>query len=439
MMIAESLHKRGDVAGAMRGYSQILAQHRDFLPAYFNAAIVAYQLREYTRARLLWERVLAVVPMHANTHYNLGTLLQETGALDLAIDHFKCALAAKPDFPEAHTNLGTAYLAKGLPDFAIKHLTEATKHPGKTPEARFNRAFANLILGRYDEGWADYEGRWDSPIFSIEYQRTFAQLKWQGEPGRKLFLWAEQGFGDTIMMWRFIPEVVRRLHRGGGWIADLLTVEVQAPLHRLLAGNAPPGVTVIPVGTAIPDFDVQLPMMSLPHVLGVTLESIPPAPYLQSVEDVPTLDRKKRNIGIVWAGTKKHRNDARRSIPAAELAPLFNLRGINWWVVQQDRREELADVPSDGTLLLIELQDFAHTAALLRGLDRVITVDTAVAHLAGALGVPCWLMLSAWPDYRWMLDRSDSPWYPRTRLFRQQRIGEWNPVIQEIANALTAC
>lgn len=433
MRIAESLHKRGDIAGAMRSYAAILQRDPNFLPAYFNAAIAAYQLREYTRARVLWERVLQRIPTHANTHYNLGTLLQEMGNIDRAIDHFRSALAVKPDFPEAHTNLGTALLAQGRADEAIAHFTAATEHPGRTPEARFNRSFANLILGRFREGWSDYEGRWDSPIFRVEYQRLFQQLLWHGESGVRLFLWAEQGFGDTIMMWRFLPQVVAQLGAGGS-----LIVEVQAPLRRLLAGNAPPGVQVIGVGTPPPGFDMQLPMMSLPYTLNLELETIPPAPYLSSVEEVPRLPATPRNVGIAWAGSAKHRNDRHRSIPATALAPIFNVSDVRWWVLQQERLEGLADVDSDAKLLFLGLEDFGHTAALISALDLVITVDTAVAHLAGALGTPCWLLLSAWPDYRWMLARRDSPWYGSLRLFRQAQVGDWSPVVEEVRDALAA-
>jgi hypothetical protein len=434
MARADARHRRGDIPGALQGYASILQRHHDFIPAFFGAGIAYYQLREYAKGKACFERVLRALPLHANTHYNYGVLLQETGDLEGACQHYRTALGVHPHFHEAATNLGSALLGLGQPEAAIEWLTKATQWPGGKPEARFNRAFANLSLGRYREGWDDYEGRWRSPIFSAEYRRSYEQLVWKGEPHARLFLWAEQGYGDTIMMWRFLPQVVERLQGG------TLIVEVQTALKRLLAAHAPAGVTVLGVGDPVPDFDRQLPMMSLPHTLGLTLDTIPPAPYLMGIDPVPAFDVPGRKIGLVWSGARKHRNDANRSIPPTALAPLFQIPGIAWYALQPDRLEELEAVTGDGEIRLIgpHLKDFGHTAAALEALDLIVTVDTSVAHLAGALGRPTWVLLSAWTDWRWMLERTDTPWYPSVRLIRQQKVMEWGAVIDQVAQELAA-
>lgn len=430
---AERRHKAGDLPGATKGYRALVAEHGDFIPALFGLGLAAYQLREFQRARIMWERVLRRMPLHYESHYNLGTMLMEQGDWAGARAHLQTAVTLK-ERPEALTNLGTLLMAVGEYEAAIALFTKATTTKHYDPAGKFNRAFANLSLGRFPEGWADYEGRWEAPIFKAEYQRAYKEALWHGERTR-LFLWAEQGYGDTLMMWRYVPQIRERV--------SALTIEVQPALKRLLQANCPPDTTLVATGEPLPTFDRQCPTMSLPYLFGTTLDTIPPAPYLRPALPAACLPGTGRKIGLAWAGARRHRNDARRSISPAALAPLFQVPGCDWFSLQVDRLDELgsmdqAAVPDVPFYDLREhLPDFAATASILLALDLVITADTAVAHLAGALGVPCWVIISAWPDFRWLLQRSDTPWYPSLRLFRQARVdGDWTLILREVADAL---
>jgi tetratricopeptide (TPR) repeat protein len=430
---AERFHKRGDLPAASSRYRQLVEADHQFVPALFGLALIAYQLRQFHSARIMWERCLDVLPLHYESHYNLGTMLMELGEFAAARPYLQTAVTLK-DRPEALTNFGLLVMGDGQYAEAIAHFDRASHTPHADPAGKFNRAFANLMLGRFTDGWADYEGRWEAPIFAAEYRRSYAQTRWHGERGH-LFLWAEQGFGDTLMMWRYLPQLRERV--------DQLTVEVQPALMTLLREHLPPDTHLIEAGMIPPDFDSQLPMMSLPYEFGTTLDAIPPAPYLTAPHGPAILPETGRKIGLVWAGARRHRNDARRSIPPGMLAPLFQVPGIDWFSLQVDRLDELGtlDASSLPDVPFYDLRDhltnFAATARVIAALDLVITVDTAVAHLAGALGIPCWVLIPPMPDFRWLLGRTDSPWYPSLRLFRRERLdGDWASTILEVAEAL---
>lgn len=430
---AERYHKAGNVPEATKRYRVLVERDRTFVPALFGLALAAYQMRQFHAARLMWERCLAFMPLHYESHYNLGTMLMENGDFAAARRHLQTAVTVK-ERPEAMTNFGLLHMAEGDYAAAIRFFDQATRSKHYDPGGKFNRAFANLMLGHFHEGWEDYEGRWEAPIFRTDYKRSYAETVWTGARTH-LFLWAEQGFGDTLMMWRYLPQLRERV--------SALTVEVQPALKRLLAANLPPDTTLIAAGDAPPAFDQQLPTMSLPHRFGTTLETIPPAPYLRPALPAANLPGEGFKVGLCWAGAKRHRNDARRSIPTNALAPLFHVPGIDWFSLQVDRLDELGGIEADSVPdvpfydLRNVLSDFAVTASVLQALDLVITVDTSIAHLAGALGVPCWVLVSAMPDFRWLLQRETTPWYPSLRLFRQERLdAAWTGVIQRVRDEL---
>jgi hypothetical protein len=301
-----------------------------------------------------------------------------------------------------------------------------------------NRSLVSLRLGDMPLGWAQYEARWRVPGL-ITPNRTFPQPRWQGEPfaGKTLLLHHEQGLGDTLMFIRY----AQRVKDLGGTVL----VEAQVPLAALVATC--PGVdVVIPHGTPLPPFDLHLPLLSLPHVFQTNLDAIPAdIPYLDIPEHVPNRAEIARTlsesteltrIGLVWAGNRAHKGDAQRSIPPSIFDGLGVLPRVAWFSFQIDTVEH-PDLPGLVSLDPL-LRNLSSTAYALSGMDLVITVDTALAHLSGALGVPTLLLLPYLPDWRWMLERDDSPWYPSMRLYRQAKPGDWSEVLRRVVDDL-AC
>jgi hypothetical protein len=290
-----------------------------------------------------------------------------------------------------------------------------------------------LLRGDFSRGWADYEWR-------LTTTRTFAQPQWDGGPlaGRTILLHAEQGLGDTLHFIRY----AERVAAAGGNVV----VECQAPLKRLLHDSLE-RIPVISHGEPLPSFDVHCPLLSLPRLFQTTLESIPArVPYVDANDALAPqwrarLADKDRHlkIGLVWAGSEAHQNDRNRSIPLATFAPLAQGPNTCIYSLQKGdaaRQAAASSAPFPLVDWTSELHDFADTAALIAQLDLIITVDTAMAHLAGALGKPVWALVPHVPDWRWLLDRDDSPWYPTMRLFRQTNPGDWTSVLERVATAL---
>lgn len=321
---------------------------------------------------------------------------------------------------------------------ALITFDQALKLKPKDPETLWNRALALLALGRFKEGWRDYEH--GSVRRAARPKRPFLMPPWLGETSvrdKQLFLYWEQGFGDTIQFARYALLAAADGAR--------VVLSVQDPLRRLFR-NFSPAITIIGENETPAEFDLHSPLLSLPLAFGTQLETIPAWQngYLRSpAADIAYWSQRlpagRRRIGLVWSGNRLHTNDANRSLPLEKLLPLIQADDV-LVSLQKDIKEQ------DGTVLRgagltdleNEVRDFADTAALISALDLVITVDTSVAHLAGALGKPVWVMLPFAPDFRWFLDRDDSPWYPSMRLFRQQRPGDWDGVIARVGAALQA-
>ena len=286
-----------------------------------------------------------------------------------------------------------------------------------------------LKMGRLPEGWASYEYRLQIP--ELIPQRDFNAPRWTGQPFHQqtLLITAEQGLGDTIQFIRFVPQVKAR---GGA-----VVVECQAPLADLLASC--PGIDrIVASGQALPHYDWHVSLMSLPHIFQTTLETIPSeVPYLRSVHPLQRTRGKGLRVGLVWAGNPKQQRDRIRSCPFNALLPLFEIQGIHWVSLQKEIPSSDRDpVEVCEHLERVSLKDFVATAEQVSGLDLVISVDTSVAHLAGALSVPVWILLSRAGDWRWLMDRDDSPWYPSARLFRQRQAGDWKEVVQRVSEEL---
>ncbi len=393
--------------------------------------VVLHQNKKSAEGVAFIQRAISLRPDVPAYHNNLGEALRELDRCEDAIASYKRALQLKPAYPEALNNMGGEYgrLAR-LPE-AIACLRQCVSLAPNDADGHWNLSVALLLSGQWEEGWNEFEWRLRRPESP---GRIYPQPLWNGQPlmGKTLLLWSEQGFGDMLQFFRYVG-LIKQL--GGRVILD-----VQAPLVPLLAWqNIADGVYA--AGDPPPPFDFHLALMSVPRVLKTTVQTVPNGTaYLRASANrshywAGRLPRDgKRKIGIAWAGRPEHPNDRRRSIPPALLAPLSAVNVT--FVTVQPRPVTVLPPPLPILDLGPELTDFSETAALISQLDLLITVDTSVAHLAGALGKPVWLLLPFSPDWRWLMKREDTPWYPSMRLFRQPRLGDWSAVIQRVVEEL---
>lgn len=422
---------------ALSSYEHAVALRPGLAPAHFNRGNLLRRLGRREDALMEYTRALASHPGYVEAWNNRGNILRELNRPGEALSDYDRALALRADYAEAWLNRGIVLDALGRRAEALASFERVLALRSDHPEAHYCLALHRLLHGDFGRGWAGYEWRWKASDAATA--PAFPQPPWLGREdlaGKTILLHAEQGYGDTLQFCRYA-----RL------VADLgarVILQVQPPLRSLLTRLAGP-VQVVAQGDPLPPFDVHCPLMSLPLAFGTELASIPAEiPYL-SADPTETAAWRARlgetdtpRVGLAWSGRPAHRNDMNRSIPLAELAPLFQA-GAEFISLQKDVREEdresLASTPAIRDFGG-QLRDYADTAALIACLDLVITVDTSVAHLAGALGKPVWILLPSDPDWRWLLGREDSPWYPSARLFRQTRLHEWGSAIPHITEAL---
>jgi hypothetical protein len=383
-----------------------------------------------------FNRALALRPDQAETHNNLALALEHLGRLDEAVAHYNHSLNLGPNQAETHNNLGNALEHQGRLDEAMASYERALALKPDYPEVHYNRALMFLLRGEYAPGWAEYE--WRLRCKSNPQSHEFHCPKWSGEPlgGRTILVHAEQGFGDVIQFLRYVP-IVAQLDAN-------VALAVPRPLFRL-ADNLPGVGAVLSDGDPILEADLHCPLLSLPYAFGTTLETIPNSvPYLTPPADAlaawasrfSTCSELK--VGLVWSGNPENKLNTTRSIALPALETLWGIAGIRWFSLQVGKQAgDIALVPKQPIDDLSPfLTDFGETAAAICHLDLVITVETAVAHLAGALGRPVWVPLAFVPAWRWLLGRQDSPWYPTMRLYRQTTPGDWTTVVQALADAL---
>jgi Flp pilus assembly protein TadD len=468
--LAIQQHQAGQLAEAEKIYRQILTQQPNHADALHLLGVIAAQVGKPTTAIELIRRSVAIEPSVAQFHSDLGNAFRDAKQLDQAVTAYRHAIQLKPDYFIARNNLGNVLCDQGMlddgiaayrdalryqPDFAgayanlgkalrdkrqidesIAALRKAIQLQPDYAEARHNLALSLLLKGDFANGWVEHE--WRSRL-KTSPRRDFAQPRWDGSAlnGRTILLHAEQGIGDSIHFARYVPMVNER----GGRVV----LQCQRELCRLLAGLA--GIeNVIGPDDADPKCDVHFPLLSLPLIFETRLNSIPASiPYLTADADLSAqwaariAGSTAKKVGIVWAGAAGFSNDRNRSLPLASLAPLAKVADVNLYSLQKGAAAAQASAPPAGMKLIDHtalLNDFADTAALIAELDLVISVDTAVAHLAGAMGKPVWLLLPYAPDWRWRLERDDSPWYPTMRLFRQKAAGNWQETTERTANAL---
>ena len=430
-------HRRGDIEAAERDYRAALAAAPDHATALHYLGVIHYQRNHIAEALPLLERAVALVPEEPEFHNNLGLALAAADRTDEAIARYRHALARKPDLATAWNNLGLALQAANELEQAATAFREALRIAPEFAQAHWNLSLALLVTGQYAAGWREYEWRLRAQTFGAT--AASPAPRWQGEDlaNRTILLSAEQGLGDALQFARFAAPLSSRGAR----------VIVRAPdaLSAILA-SAPGVAAVLRAADPLPAHDFLLPLLSVPGVLGTDERSIPATvPYLAAAAaDTAALapelaaTRGTLRVGISWAGNPQHVNDRRRSCPLATLAPLIELPGITWFSLQKgDGEDQIAHVPAAARIRLLDARnDFARKAALIDALDLVISVDTGNAHLAGALGKPLWILLPAAPDWRWGLRRTDCPWYPTARLFRQPRAGDWASVVADVRAAL---
>jgi tetratricopeptide (TPR) repeat protein len=489
----------GRVAEALADYDRSLELHPNLAQASLNRAEALERLDRPDEALASFDRAIAAMPGLVQAHYNRGNLLQTLDRHVEAIDSFDAALALRPGHAAAACSRATSLGALGWLDAALAGYDTALAHEPMLVHALVNRAIVltmqgrhqdalidyghakaiapdsvnvhwneslcRLAMGDYEGGWREHEWRWQTKSVGLGH-RVFPQPLWLGETplaGRTILLHGEQGYGDVLQFCRFAP-LVAALEGPVGVPGDVpegmprdipsgvnVVLEVPYMLMRLIR-TMPGSQRVIARNEAPPEFEAHCPLMSLPLALGTTLETIPTmVPYLSADPDQERAWRIRLaalpglRVGLVWAGNPRITDraasaiDRRRSMPLARLAPLGAVEGVSFVSLQKGPRAEQAKAPPRGMALhdwTDELWDFADTAALVAGLDLVISVDTSVVHLAGALGKPVWVLNRYDACWRWLYGRTDSPWYPTARLFRQPAFGDWESVIAEVATAL---
>jgi tetratricopeptide (TPR) repeat protein len=434
--------EQGRLDEAILAYRWAIAFRPDYPEAHNNLGTARLEQGQPDEAVACYRKALALKPGYVEATFNLGVALGELGQPDEAIRWYRNAIALKPDYVDAYLNMGTALKdLQRLDEAAVCYRKVLDLEPAN-PAAHSNLGIVLLARGDLAAGWAEHEWRWQTPQMS-KARRDFVQPQWRGEAaeGQTLLVHAEQGFGDTLQFCRY---AVRAKARGLKVI-----MEVQAPLVRLLSGL--PGVDrLIGRGDALPPFDLHCPMLSLPLALGTTTVAAIPGsvPYLHAdaAQVAGALRRltgeagQALRVGLAWAGNPRSHSralaavDRRRSLAPHRLAPLFELSEVRFVSLQKGGPAAPAGYPL--TDLMDEMQDFADTAALVANLDLVISVDTAVAHLAAALGKPVWLLNRFDSCWRWLTERRDSPWYPGLRLYRQPRPGDWDSVLAEVSRDL---
>lgn len=481
LFLAECLLNKRDLAGvqktldlanqpgAMSGRYAALQSHHAQLWAIFST--VLFEAQRYAEADQACHTALQIDPPNLMARSNLGSIRMAQGRLEeaekvfsgLVADHAQdettqllliTCLARKGDLPRLDQEIRKVIEQKPNSLDVHKSVTGTHYNLGRWAEFKaeierfrkveptsvyldFEESLMHLLFGNLLLGWARYEARLMVSGELRLKKRAFAQPAWQGEPfvGKTLLLWSEQGLGDTLMFIRYLP-LVKAL--GGRVILETWPALVEVSQTCQGADR------VVPMHAPCPSFDLQASLLSLPHILQTDLASIPAeVPYLDVPDAVPNrqallehlgLAGDSTRIGLVWAGSPGHVRDFERSVPASSLAPLAALSGVAWFSFQLGR-SELPPLPNLISLAPF-LKNFSDTAYALSGMDLLITVDTAVAHLAGALGIPTLLLLAFQPDFRWLLGREDSPWYPSLRLYRQTAYGDWESVLRQVVSDL---
>ena len=431
----------------MERHEDAIAQYRcaaslreNFPEAHVNLGNSLKAMRRYEEAADAYRAAIALRPEYAEAHSNLGLVLDLMNRPADALASFEAAVKFDPEIRLGYNNLALALADLDRHEEAVPYFQLARRLDPDAAEPVYNEALVQLALGNFEQGWRDYEARWRVPDLKL-HRPNFTQPMWDGRSdiaGKTILLHAEQGLGDTILFARFIERVAAK-----GARVILAAQAALAPLLRSIHGVA----QVFTSGEPVPDFDLHASLGSLPLAFDATLETIAcEAAYLHAPaesETIASLNKwgdPPRLVGVCWAGNPAHSNDRNRSIPLSAFERLFRIPGIRFVSLQQNLRAGedsiLARYDNIDLASVHKASSLADTAALISRLDLVITVDTAIAHLAGALHSPVWTLLPFRAYWVWMRHRADSPWYPTAHLFRQKRPGDWQGVVEQVGEAL---
>lgn len=435
------LQDKGEFDDAIKFYQKAITVDPSLTEAYYNIAVAYQKKGQFDEAITYYQQAIELNPNHEKAYLNLGISLKEKGYYEEATNFFERALQIKPDYAMAYYNLGNIFYFKGQFKEAKHFYEKVISIDPEYADAHWNISLINLLLGNFKEGWKGYE--WRLKLDGLISKRDISRPLWDGSDidGKSILIYTEQGFGDTIQFIRYIPVVAER---GAKVILECqkelvpLLQNVKG-IYRILENNSP-----LPES----EFDLYCPLLSLPLIFDTTIENISSRiPYINADHSLAEkwhkkimVNSSKLKIGIAWSGNpellKPYYN---RSCSLEVFSPLGQLHDVTFYSLQKGEAMHQAKNLPDGMQIIDytdEIYDFSDTAAFIENLDLIISIDTAIAHLSGALGKPVWTMIPFIPDWRWMLNREDSPWYPTMKLFRQPSPGDWESVINRIKEGL---
>ncbi len=436
--LGNAFKEKGLLEEAIKFYEKALNANQNAIDTSIDLGDVFRKQGKLDEAISHFQKLLDNNPKNPVVYINLALVFQEKGLFDEAFKYYNKALEINPNVAEGYNNLALAFIENGHYEEARSNLEKAIQIKPTMANAHFNFATLLLLEGDFTRGWEEYEWRWNASDFKF-MKFNYSQPQWNGEKfeGLKILLHAEQGLGDTIHFMRYINLVLEKN----------LEVIFRCPKELLiLAKYSFPEIQIITFEEPLPDFDFHCPLMSLPYVFETTIDNIPSKiPYIKTEKSLIESWNQKIGkdpnfkIGLAWSGNPKYKRDRHRSCSLKIFSTIAQIEGISLYSLQKghgteqlkELRDELKIIDFDS-----EIKDFSDTAAIIENLDLTISVDTAVAHLTGAMGKPVWTMLPFVPDWRWMLNREDSPWYPTMRLFRQHTPGDWVTVLSNIKKEL---
>lgn len=458
---------------AKRAFDKAIAAYPKFAESYNNLGLYYQKQKDYNQAIEQLNKALRLKSNYVTAQFNLGNVYQDDEQYHLAITSYQKTLSLDPNHTAAMTNamnslmhnrqykeaeklgkiltekypndaqalcnLGNCYFQLTQLDDAFAYYQRAKQANPSLTDANLSQGFIQLLRGNYVEGWAQFEWRRQLPVFTEHQQKRYRGQEWEGEPcqGKRLLVYMEQGYGDFLQFSRFIPQLVS--------LGCELIVETPHPLLSLVEHNFSQYCTVTSMSAPLPNYDLQIALMSLPHRLNITLENIPTVlPYYR----VPANNQSKYQhlaaetkykVGITWAGNPNQKNDHNRSCPMAELEKIFSLRNISWYSLQKDMKSGDAEICAKhnvNTRCIADANDYADTAAIIEQLDKVISVCTSVCHLSGMMNQKTLALLCFAADWRWLESGETTPWYPNTSLLRQQAPNDWRELMNRLCDML---
>jgi tetratricopeptide (TPR) repeat protein len=433
--LCEMCRQAGRLDEAIVAGTRAIKLHPNYPPALNNLAIAHFDREEFSTAERYCRRALALDPSFAEAHNNLANALRAQHKFEQSIPGYNRAIELSPGYADAIANLGSVLHIVGKLDEAMSTFRWALALDPRQADARTGVGILQLLNANFEAGWSDYEWRL---LTQQSRHRTPPGPVWDGSnpAGRRILVYGEQGFGDALQFCRYLPMLIER----GATVA----LAIPSAVAGLIAESIP-GLEVWSSGT-LPSYDCHCALLSLPHRFGTRSGSIPrPIAYLRPPREAiarwaSRIVGPELKVGLVWTGNPKHVNNPGRSTTADSLLPLLSIEGIRFFSLQVGASAGELTKLSKGSVpdLSPDLTDYSETAGAVANLDLVVTIDTSVAHLTGAIGKPAWVILSSVPDWRWMLDREDNPWYPTMRLFRPQAPRDWSGVIERVAAELRA-